>query len=33
MWILEAPSHSVLIEKFNKGVLTFSNEMEVYQVA
>lgn len=30
MWILEASSHSVLIEKFNKGILTFHNEMKVY---
>lgn len=31
MWILEASTHSVLIEKFNKGTLTFNNEMKVYR--
>lgn len=30
MWTLEAPSHSVLIEKFNKGILTSSDEMKAY---
>lgn len=30
MWILEASPRSVLIEKFNKGILTSSNEMKVY---
>lgn len=30
MWTLEASSHSVLIEKFNKGILTSSNEIKVY---
>lgn len=31
MWILEASTQSVLIEKFNKGTLTFNNEMKVYR--
>lgn len=30
MWTLEASSGSVLIEKFNKGILTSSNDMKVY---
>lgn len=31
MWILEGSSLSVLIEKFNMGILTFDNEIKVYQ--
>lgn len=30
MWTLEASSHSVLIKKINKGILTSSNEMKIY---
>lgn len=30
MWTLEASPHSVLIKKFDKGILTSSNEMKVY---